>query len=301
MWWRLGCLALMLGSVAAFVVVAAIALHTVLGQQLDTASFQAAAHGQTLLWRFGHRVLDTMSIVLTALLVAVAIAALRRRWLLAAQAALVMGGASLTTELLKLVVLQRPNLLGAYTELANSLPSGHTTLAASAAVTAMLFAPRPARPLVALLGAAYTAAVGVSTLTGRWHRPSDVVCALLVVAFWGGLAALVASYETGARAKREVGGAGRVPRRSRGLPAVLVTCFGVAVATGAGAVFALLRTASVMPAGGVPTDLDRSSELLAYAGGALGIVSVTALVFALLLVLRERPGSAAPELWETSA
>ncbi|SDI79735.1 PAP2 superfamily protein [Frankineae bacterium MT45] len=279
-WWRLGCVAVMVGVVVAAGVVGAIALHTVVGQQLDTAAFAGAIHGQTLLWRFGHRVLDTMSIVLTALLIAIAIAALRRRWLLAVQAALVMGGASLTTELLKLVVLQRPNLLGAYTELANSLPSGHTTVAASAAVTAMLFTPRRGRPAAALLGAAYAAAVGVSTLTGRWHRPSDVVCALLVVGFWGALAALVATFQPpGASATQ----------RPSGYRLALSVCFAVVVVAGLAAGWALLRTASVLPAAGVPTQLGRGSELVAYAGGGFGIVSVTALIFGLLLLLRDGP------------
>ena len=44
--------------------------------------------------------------------------------------------------------------------------------------------PRRWRPVVAVAGAAYTGATGVSTLVGQWHRPSDVVAAILVVLAW---------------------------------------------------------------------------------------------------------------------
>lgn len=66
----------------------------------------------------------------------------------------------------------------------NSLPSGHTTVAASVAAAALIVAPRSARPVVALIGGLYAATMGVATMSLGWHRPSDAVAAFAVVAAW---------------------------------------------------------------------------------------------------------------------
>lgn len=42
-----------------------------------------------------------------------------------------------------------------------------------------------ARALVAVIGWAYTVLVGLSVIAAQWHRPTDVIMALLIV---GGLA-----------------------------------------------------------------------------------------------------------------
>jgi hypothetical protein len=64
----------------------------------------------------------------------------------------------------------------------NSLPSGHTTLAASAAAAVFLMVSPRWRPLAGFLGGSFAVATGVSTLINQWHRPADVVAAFLVVA-----------------------------------------------------------------------------------------------------------------------
>ena len=47
--------------------------------------------------------------------------------------------------------------------------------------------PRVLRALVAVIGWAYTVLVGLSVIAAQWHRPTDVIMALLIV---GGLALL---------------------------------------------------------------------------------------------------------------
>jgi membrane-associated phospholipid phosphatase len=280
-------------AVLAFVVVALYALHTVRGQQLDVAVFESAAEGQSTLWRLGHRVLDPISAVLlwTVLVAAVGVAALRRRWLLAAQAVTVIAGANLTTQLLKRVVLHRPDLIGGETW-SNSLPSGHTTAAASVAVTIVAVVPRQLRPFAAFVGAGYTALVGVSTLIGQWHRPSDVICALFVVTGWAAVAAAMGTFEQSddirSSARNESGGSGTVT-------ALLVLA---AACSGVSGTMALLRTRTYLPATGWPDGLTRGEQLVAYAGGALVIVAVSSIMFAVLLNLHQwisRPSAHHPE------
>ena len=63
----------------------------------------------------------------------------------------------------------------------NSLPSGHTTLAASAAAAVFLMSSPRWRPFVGFAGGTFAIASGASTLINQWHRPADVVAAFLLV------------------------------------------------------------------------------------------------------------------------
>ena len=134
---------------------------------------------------------DAGSLVVAALAVA-AVGYRQGRLDLAAAAGGVILGATATTELLKRVVLGRPALLdrpdpfGAQ----NSLPSGHAAVALAVAAALVLAVPPAARTVVALIGGAYALAVGAATITAGWHRPSDVVAAVLVVLAWGAVAVL---------------------------------------------------------------------------------------------------------------
>ncbi|MFH6690174.1 phosphatase PAP2 family protein, partial [Cellulosimicrobium funkei] len=163
-------------------------VDTFAGQMLERAAFDGAVTGQGELWAVAEPVLDTVSVafVVGGLGAAMGIALLRRRWGLAVQVAFLVVGANVTTQLVKHSLLGREELIGGW-HWENSLPSGHTTVAGSVAAALLLVVPRGARPLVAVLGGAYTAATGVSTLVGQWHRPSDVVAAVLVVLAWAAL------------------------------------------------------------------------------------------------------------------
>ena len=253
------------------------------GQRVDQAALTGALYGRSHLWPAARQVLDVISVAFIALmlLTVVLIAALRRRWMLAIQVTVLLGGANLTTQLLKDHVFTRPDL-GGSPSYGNTLPSGHTTAAASVSAALLFVAPPRARPWVALAGATYTAATGVSTLIGQWHRPSGVLAALFVVLSWSGFAsALVA---TGLDAPLEGTATGSVRQVRPGarrdtLPLSLLSS--VAVLAGLPAVVALRRT--WLTSGRIESG---TALVTAYAGGALGVVGATFAAFALLLVVR---------------
>jgi membrane-associated phospholipid phosphatase len=121
------------------------------------------------------------------LAVACAIALLRGRPRDALAAALVVAGANVTTQALK-VVLAHPRaqtLLGGSGVAEVGFPSGHTTAACSIGIAFALVVPRNLAPVVLALGAAFGLAVGLSVIVIAWHYPSDVIGGALVAAGWG--------------------------------------------------------------------------------------------------------------------
>ncbi|WP_402462633.1 phosphatase PAP2 family protein [Isoptericola aurantiacus] len=258
---------------------------TVVGQRLDELAFTGAEYGQGRLWQVAEPVLDVVSVafVVVGLGAAVAVAVVRRRWVLALQVVVLVAGANLTTQLLKHQILDRPDLLEGWNG-PNTLPSGHTTVAASVSVALLLATPRAWRPVVALAGAAYTAATGVSTLIGQWHRPSDVVAALLVVLAWGALVCAMTPASS-------LDVAPRRHRTASGSPQV-----GAFASPGSSVVAGLLLLAAVI-AGGVAAaagvrlvgsgSVGIAPDVGAYAAGALAVLAATAVTFALLLLLRQ--------------
>ncbi|WP_275892133.1 phosphatase PAP2 family protein [Cellulosimicrobium cellulans] len=246
-------------------------VDTFAGQMLERAAFDGAVTGQGELWRVAEPVLDTVSVafVVGGLGAAMGIALLRRRWGLAVQVAFLVVGANVTTQLVKHSLLGREELIGGW-HWENSLPSGHTTVAGSVAAALLLVVPRAARPLVAVLGGAYTAATGVSTLVGQWHRPSDVVAAVLVVLAW---AALVCAFTP--RSALDPG-AGASP----GSTVMAVLLLLGAGAAGVAAALALRATPATW-------DTTAAQEVTAYAGGVAGVLAVTAAAFAVLLLVRQ--------------
>ncbi|MCB7135271.1 phosphatase PAP2 family protein [Cellulosimicrobium marinum] len=246
-------------------------VDTYAGQMAERAAFDGATNGQGRLWSVAKPVLDTVSLtfVVAGLGAAMGIALLRRRWGLAVQVAFLVVGANVTTQAVKHVLLGRENLIGGWTA-DNSLPSGHTTVAGSVAAAVLLVVPRGWRPLVAVLGGGYTAATGISTLVGQWHRPSDVVAAVLVVLAWG---ALVCAFTP--RSALDPG-AGTSPGST--VTAVLLLLG--AGAAGAVALWALRATPATW-------DTTTVQEASAYAGGVAGVVAVTAAAFAVLLLVRQ--------------
>ena len=223
------------------------------------------------LWAVARPILSVVSIrfVVVVLVVACVLALYRKRFALAAQLVLLVGGANITTQLLK-DGLSRPDL-GLRDSLLNSWPSGHTTVAASVSAALALAVPRRLRPLVIVVGVVYTSATGVGTMIGGWHRASDVVGGLLVVLAWVGVVtALDGRLEPGRRAP--------AARAARTLTALLL---GLALVAGAIGALALDRT--VQPA--IAADPGRADLLIAFAGGASGVVAVTCAAFAVLTVL----------------
>jgi membrane-associated phospholipid phosphatase len=128
----------------------------------------------------------------------IVIALLQRREWLAVAAAVAIIGANASTQLLKLVVLDRTDLLeGMFYPLPNSFPSGHATAAASIAVGMLLVLPPLLRAPSVVLSAIVVAVVGISTLAAGWHRMADAVGGVFVATAWGAGAAAVLAWRRG--------------------------------------------------------------------------------------------------------
>jgi membrane-associated phospholipid phosphatase len=166
-------------------------VRTSTGQFADESAWaeaDAAAPGTQLPFL---RFLDSLPLISVVIAAATIlfVTLVRRRWAAAAIALATMAGANLTTQILKNAVLDRPDR-GVPTLDFNSLPSGHTTLAASAVAAVFLVSSPRWRPLLAAGGGMYSVLAGAATFINLWHRPADVIAALLVVGAWtllGGL------------------------------------------------------------------------------------------------------------------
>ncbi|MET3810091.1 phosphatase PAP2 family protein [Arthrobacter sp. UYEF3] len=157
-------------------------VRTTTGQFIDESALVEAVGIHGAAGRASTKLLDwlpALSVVLAwAVVVVVTIA--RRRWAAAGIAVTAALAANIATQILKDLVPVRP-FRGIETLELNSLPSGHTTLAASAAAVVFLVVSPRWRPLAGFLGGSFAVATGVSTLINQWHRPADVVAAFLVV------------------------------------------------------------------------------------------------------------------------
>lgn len=125
--------------------------------------------------------LITAGTSLAALAVCVLIALVQRRWSRAASALVVVAGANLTTQVLKHSLLARPD--HGWGSL-NSLPSGHTTVIMSLVLAALLVVPAVVYPIVCFFGGLAVVLITGSMVTASWHRPSDVLAAILVSLLW---------------------------------------------------------------------------------------------------------------------
>jgi hypothetical protein len=177
---------------------------TISGQWLDTAAMFGTDVEHPRVADIVSRTLNatTLSSLVIVCVVAAAVGIVRKRLDLAIAAAVLVLAANGTTQVLK-DALPRPPFDGL--TYPNSLPSGHATAAASVAFALVLVLPPALRATAALIGAGYTAVISIGTLWAQWHRPSDVIAAVLVVLAWGAVAVLgvrVARWRTAARPAR---------------------------------------------------------------------------------------------------
>lgn len=254
----------------ALVVVISVFLSQPAGQRIDETALRGARIGQSHLLEGALSLLHLVSGVglVVATVGIAALACIRRRVDVALGAVVIVAGANLTTQTLKHLVVERPNL-GIETYTVNSLPSGHTTVAVSLAVALVLVAPSRLRGTFAVLGVVAATVMGVATLAAGWHRPSDVVAAAFVVGIWAG--AVGAALPLVRRGPYE-------PVRV-GAPALAVlAAIGLVSLSLAGA--ALWRTSRLAS---IPAD--RSDLFVAYAGGAAGIAGTVSILLAAVLVV----------------
>jgi membrane-associated phospholipid phosphatase len=250
-----------------------VAVRTEVGQRVD----EAAIEGRTTDTVVQHAVagtLDTVSVtsIFLATVALIVIALVRRRPLLAIGIGVLVLGANVTTQVMK-DTLTRPDLLSPATmrgALA-TFPSGHSTVAMSLALALVLAVPARLRVLVGIAGITYAVLVGAATLTGAWHRPSDVLGAYLVTLGW---AAVVCAWLVAPR--------GPQPREPDGNAVVLD---GIVV------VLALLVIAAAVVIG---VDVARDSRLdqldvgRAYVGGVFAIAAGAVLALSALVITLDR-------------
>lgn len=177
--------AIVCAAVTAVVAVWALSALTLGGQIIDTLAMIAVSGFSAYKSAMISVLHTTISYAgLGAVLIAtVLIAVIRKRWQLAIRAVAIVAGANITTQLLKTHLFGRPALLAEWST-PPSLPSGHTTAAAATAAALVIVVPVAWRSWAALAGSMWTFFVGITTVLNDWHRPSDVIAAILVVIAW---------------------------------------------------------------------------------------------------------------------
>jgi membrane-associated phospholipid phosphatase len=250
------------------------------GQRLDTIALTGNSIGQARIDELVNTILNAMSLASIAVATAVLafIALIRGRKGLALMVLLLIAGSNLTTQVLKYVI-PRPNL-GIDIERAaagNSLPSGHTTVAAAVAVALVLVLPPRTRALGSFLAAGYAALAGVATLSAGWHRPSDAMAALLVV---GGWTAAVSFLLVLSQRREDF-----VNRRdAHPIATAVLIVTGLALLGVAAVAFQLTEQVREID----PEELSRRRLFAAYAGGAAGIAGTASLLIGLMLMTVHR-------------
>jgi membrane-associated phospholipid phosphatase len=164
---------------------------TEVGQTADQALMEKAAALPVAVAHAAESVLSlfTVPVVLAVCAVPPLVAVLRRSPWHAVAALVLVGGANISTQVLKDHVFERPDLLALGAP--NSLPSGHTTVVASVVLGLLLIIPSAWRRPAAVVGLAATLLVGLATIVAGWHRLSDVAAALLVSLAWTGVVLVV--------------------------------------------------------------------------------------------------------------
>jgi membrane-associated phospholipid phosphatase len=291
---------------AAFIATYKVFVTTASGQYADERAFVAAL-------RYG-RDGNLPTTVLTALdnlpaavgiacAVGVVICMIVRRTLLGPLVA-VAGGlvAIIATQVLKSGVLDRP-ALGVSEANAVSYPSGHTTVAAAGVMALLLSLGPTLRPVWGCLGALVAGAAGISTVALGWHRPSDVVGALLLVSLCGVLAASLVSILESRRDRRAAA-------RADTLQLQLISPFGPGVGrpegTGAcvaaasiGLVATIIACAMIRPLAAIPDGprlradsawTSAQDPVMALWCGLVAVLGVSLTVYPLLGVWASRWG-----------
>ncbi|MGH2915966.1 MAG: phosphatase PAP2 family protein [Solirubrobacteraceae bacterium] len=212
----------------------------------------------------------------------IGVSLVRRRMRVAAAIAVVLLGASATTELVLKPLLVGPrDLAPGGTVSWASMPSGHATAAMALALCCVIAAPPRRRPLVAAAMGAFAVAVCWSFLVLGWHYPSDVLAGFLVSAIWalGAVASLwtlearLAGRPRRAARRRTVGSAAPSVRQALAPSAVLV-----AGAVAAVALMLIARRDSVVAFAGGHT-------AVMVGAGAIGVLGL-ALQTGMALILR---------------
>ncbi len=267
---------------AAFGLVWRLFVGTDNGQRLDTIALTGNSIGRDRIDGLVNSVLDAMSIAALAVVTLAIgfIALMRRRAALAVVVTVFIIGANAMVQGLKSAI-DRPDfgVDPQRVSAGNSLPSGHTAVAASFAVALVLVLPHRARGAGAVLGAGYAALVGVATLSEGWHRPSDAVAAILVVGAWAAAAGSLLLVMQPRQDVADPEADGAVYGGGHSLATKILAVGGLAMLAVAG--IGLLLTTQVLSVS--PDDLSRRRLFTAYGGSALGIAGTAFLMMSLVV------------------
>jgi membrane-associated phospholipid phosphatase len=279
-----------LGILSALLVAAAWlgTTQSVIGQQIADMILYGRVASDPAVVGAATDALTTVSLafVATAALGLLGLALARGGFGLAAAVFVLLAGANLTTQGLKLL-LERPDLLaGAAYATGNSFPSGHVAIVSSLALASVLVVPRGVRTVVAVIGAALVATVGVSTMIAGWHRLADVEGAIFISLAWASFVAAILVSARGWMPRRTWGrGLGGSPMRIAGTVGVLAVIAGtvgiVVIGVDPVPLADLLATNTIAPR--------TFAAALAIAAGT-SLIACAAYVWALRGVAFEMPG-----------
>lgn len=254
-------------------------VHTLSGQNYDEISWvglKGAVPGWFL--TLSH-ILETNVVILVVSLamavVALVVAAVRKRWWLFGQI-LAFGVVCYAVTWFKRL-LPRPFLINTVSTHANTAPSGHTLLAVGAGLALLIAVPRMWRALVAVIEATYAVAVALSLVVVRWHRPTDVLMSLLLAA---GLALLVLAF-TRKSGMDDPGS--RVSSASIQIVSSVMITFGICSSCYAGYLFWQLYPGLDMGA--------KWTYGAIYTSFAAVVIGMTCLLFGLVLAVRQLTAS----------
>jgi membrane-associated phospholipid phosphatase len=245
------------------------------GQRVEEQVFETADRFQDVINHLVEPVLllGSPPWLVTGFLAVCGIGLLRRRLVATGLAAVVILGSNLATQVIKDGVFHRTGLVGEWNRDINTLPSGHVTIVAAAWAALLLVVPRSRRPVTALAGAAVTCAMSLATVADRWHRPSDVVAAVLVVVAWTSLVCAFAP--AGWAGPDDVGPSGS----GDGAALPVIGLLGAAAVPMA--VLSVLAAAAAQDRFGATAPWD--DGLTAYLGGLLAACAISTFGFAVLL------------------
>lgn len=199
-----------------------------------------------------------------ALGIVVLIGLIRRAWGDLLVGAAVIAASNVLGQLLKYEVLKRPALI---LDGANTFPSGHT-IAFCSALFALLIVLGPAvRAVVLPLAAATICLAGGQLIVFGWHRPSDVIGGVCLVA---GVAGVAHALRFASRPRATVGGGPPVLGATRVVFGLLVAVAVAAIATAG--VIAGLHWFGILDGAGVSVTVMATSGVIA--AGCLGSVFV---------------------------
>ena len=117
----------------------------------------------------------------------VAYALIRRGPRRAAAVALLLVGASVSSQVLKPLLAHQRDLSAwpaVNSPSSAAFPSGHATASMALAFAIVLVTPRAYRAVAAIVAGPFALAVSISILVLNWHYPSDVFGGQLVASFW---------------------------------------------------------------------------------------------------------------------